>query len=453
MKLFGGSGRRKSTDSTSSRHFSEIEIDSTQGEQIAGPNPVPGERPKKKKLRNTLIITFSILAVLAVAITIWWTQNVVPPDHGDVLKASPSPNVSGSDIDASPSPSDPENTTGHKDGVYTFLIIGMDQGNGNTDTIITGTFDTVELSFNAVSIPRDTLVNVSWPTKKVNSIYGQTDIDGLIEGVQNLLGYTVDCYAIIDLEAFVKIVDTIGGVYYDVPINMDYDDPTQNLHIHLSKGYQKLDGTQALGVVRYRLGNNGTGYSNGDIGRIETQQDFLMSVAKQMLTLGNIPNLTKLSNIAAEYVDMNLTAGNIIWFATQFLKLDSENVTFHTLPGDYLCSIKGLSYVSIYLDEWLEMINTYLNPFYEEITADNLNILTKDANGNLFATTGTIAGGINSFYDATKSSTSTGSSNGGSSSGGDEIVTDDSTGADGGEDNSDINIDVQEVPDVPNENE
>ena len=89
-----------------------------------------------------------------------------------------------------------------------------------------------------VSIPRDTLVNVSWSTKKVNSLYGNGGIEKLMDGLQDLVGYKIDFHVLVDLNAFKKLVDEIGGIWYDVPENMYYHDPTQNLTINVSAGYQ-----------------------------------------------------------------------------------------------------------------------------------------------------------------------------------------------------------------------
>ena len=111
-----------------------------------------------------------------------------------------------------------------------------------------------------VSIPRDTLVNISWNIRKINAVYwgtvnsGGVGIDGLRQQVKNLLGFDVDCYAVIDLNVFIDTVDALGGIYFDVPCDMDYEDSSQNLYIHVKAGYQLLDGETAMGVVRFRSG-------------------------------------------------------------------------------------------------------------------------------------------------------------------------------------------------------
>ena len=96
------------------------------------------------------------------------------------------------------------------------LLVGNDDGNGNTDTIIVGKIDTVQHKMDFVSIPRDTLVNISWNIRKINAVYwgtvnsGGVGIDGLRQQVKNLLGFDVDCYAVIDLDVFIDTVDALG---------------------------------------------------------------------------------------------------------------------------------------------------------------------------------------------------------------------------------------------------
>ena len=106
------------------------------------------------------------------------------------------------------------------------------------------------------------------------------------------MGFEPDFQVIVEWEAVGEIVDAMGGVWFDVPRNMDYEDPYQDLSIHLKKGYQLLDGEQAMGVVRFRDGANG--YKDGDIGRIGTQQALLKAVLEQLLKLENI---TKINNV------------------------------------------------------------------------------------------------------------------------------------------------------------
>lgn len=367
--------------------------------QSGGAHEAPPKKTKKRKRRKKLpIVICSVLGVLALlcgAYMLWET----PPSRQGTGLTTPKPTPG----DTTPSPDegddvvDPSPDSLADSGTYTFLLIGTDKVAYNTDTIMVGSINTTDHTIDVVSIPRDTLVNVSSSVKKVNTLYGASlnsggnGIDGMLDGVRDLLGFDVDFYAVVDLNAFVQLVDAIGGVNYDVPVDMYYYDPVQDLSISIPKGYQWLSGEEALKVVRFR-----SGYASADIGRIGTQQDFLKSVASQMLTLGNIPNLPKFISIFTENVSTDLTAANLSYFVRQFLLCSGADINFHTMPGNYADNIKGFSYVSLYLDEWITMVNDFLNPYSEPVTASHLNILTHH-NGVFQSTTGYVAGGEGSF--------------------------------------------------------
>ena len=157
------------------------------------------------------------------------------------------------------------------------------------------------------------------------------DIDGLIDAIKDITGFTVDNYMIVDLEAFVALVDAIDGVEFDIPIDMNYDDPVQDLHIHFSAGTTYLYGEDAVKVVRFRQNNDGTGYPRADIDRIATQQAFLKTVMAKCLKLDSlITNIDDYANIFMTYVDTDLTLGNLVWYGQQVLGIGLENINFHT---------------------------------------------------------------------------------------------------------------------------
>ena len=281
-------------------------------------------------------------------------------------------------------------------GVYTVLIVGRDTVGLNTDTIMIARLDSAEKCLDVVSLPRDTLVNVPWSVKKVNSLYGFRGTEGLLDGIAGLIGFPVDNYAIVNTAAFREMIDAVGGVDYDVPMDMHYDDGGQGLHISLSAGFQHLDGAACEQLVRFRQNNNGTGYADGDLGRIDLQHDFLSAAARQILSVKNLAAWPALGRIVSENTETDLTLGNMAFFARELMRLDADSVRFYTAPHD-LAEIRGGSYVSLRRDEWLELINSALNPFTVPITAENLDLLTWGA-GGLSSTRGN-APGIWTFFD------------------------------------------------------
>ena len=389
MKLFGNHKEAKHV--TGKRFELTEEYDFYEDEKTTDKSGSE-EKPKRKGIRIFIIVLLVLLALGACGYGFLNGYIRPPAASGKIRPVTPDDTgIHGEDQNT-----DGSAPAGRYDHKYTFLLLGCDDGNGNTDTIMVGTFDAKEYTLDIVSIPRDTLVNVSWTTKKANTLYGRDNVERAKSGFSDLLGYDLDFYMIVDLKAFVQLVDAVGGIRYNVPDvegggkGMNYEDPAQNLYIHLKPGEQVLTGQQAVGVVRYRKG-----YRNADIGRIGTQQDFLMTAAKQIIDNKSSISLKDIVTIFLNYVKTDLDYGECAWFAKELLKMDVENINFHTLPGKYDDSLhqgnRYVSYVTIYVDEWLEMINTYLNPFDQDIKESNLNILTRDSNGNLYATSGKIA--------------------------------------------------------------
>ena len=415
MKLFGSSGGKKPQDGRP--HIENRTAENY--DNYAAPGVTKDEnvdvlvREYSHKKRRRRIIAAVVLIVLVVGVFVAYPLLVHPPETNPTGINTPvSTSTVTPDSQEDPAPDDePEITDDpnslRKAGVFTFVCVGSDDGGGNTDTILLGMLDIKNQKLNAVSVPRDTLVNVSWGTKKVNTIYSNntpedaTDAEkgaGLLAGFKDILGYTADFYVHIDMRAFEKLVDTIGGVYFDVPIDMEYYDPKQDFWMNIKAGPQTLNGVDALKVVRFRAD-----YPDADLGRIRTQQEFLKATAKQLLQIGNIPKINEFAQIFTEYVDTSLTINHIAWLGQQFLKLDEDDISFFKMPGDEgpwlpAGTIPGgsyiyrSSYVNADIDAWLEMLNEYINPWKEEITRENLNMMIYDRVAEkYYSTTGVFA--------------------------------------------------------------
>ena len=326
----------------------------------------------RKKFWKTAGITLGavvLAAGLAAGAYMLWERAPALQPEPTQAAASPRPSATGGKAQGDKgSPFD----TKRKDGVYTILLAGNDDGTGNTDTIMVGKLDTVRHKLDFVSIPRDTIINVEWDNRKLNSVYwgsknnGGNGIDALRSHVKKLTGFDVDCYAVIDLEAIIEVVDALGGVYFDVPQAMDYDDGPV---IHLQPGYQLLDGEAAMGLCRYRKG-----YVNGDLERIEVQHEFLKAAAEQFIRLGNIPNVSKVTRILAENTDTNLSAANIAYFIRQALRCSPENIHFYTAPNTPQ-EVHELSYTFLDLYDWLDMVNSTINPYTTPVTEGKLDLV------------------------------------------------------------------------------
>lgn len=332
-----------------------------------------GKAPAKKKGRKGPVVFWTML-ILAVLLYIGYRATIKPPKIGEDPQIDNTQqenndtqnNDTEGDEPAVVVPEDP--SLDRKDGFYTFLIVGTDKAGANTDVLMVASFDTVNKEANIVNIPRDTLVNVSRKVKKINAAYSVGGMDNLLEEVSTLIGFEPDCYLMVDLEGFVALVDFIDGVDFDVPVNMSYDDPTQDLHIHYEKGLQHLEGQEALEVVRFRHNNDGTGYLRQDLDRIQTTQHLLSTVAKKMLTPATLLKINSLVEIAEENVETDLQFGEMLWIAKEALGVNAEaGIQFHTL-SEQSTMYQGLSYVYVEEESALELINSTINPYTADIT-------------------------------------------------------------------------------------
>ena len=190
-------------------------------------------------------------------------------------------------------------------GEFRCLILGIstDQENVDlTDTIMVASYNPNTQKATLLSIPRDTYTGKT-PAKatayeKINALYSRKHRpDETLEAVNEITGLDIKYYVVVKTEALIKLVDVIGGITFDVPIDMNYDDTSQNLHIHLKAGEQKLDGDKAEQLVRFRHNNDGTSYpeeyGDNDTGRMRTQREFIMQVIKQTAKPENILKLEK----------------------------------------------------------------------------------------------------------------------------------------------------------------
>ena len=263
-----------------------------------------------------------------------------------------------------------------RDGVYNILICGTDGDGYRTDTIIVAHLDANTHTVALLSIPRDTPVATGGGgLMKINSVYAGGGADGmerLASRLHSLLGFPVDGYVLVDLEAFKKTVDLVGGVDFDVPQDMNYEDASQDLYIHLKKGPQHLDGEKAMGLVRFRKG-----YATQDIQRTQVQQQFLKALAKQCLSVSSLTKIGEFADIFAEYVTTSLTTGNMVWFGKELLACDFDTMQCCTAEGEG-AMINGAAYYPLYAGRLLETVNTCFNPYDAPIAAGTLNVVTPE---------------------------------------------------------------------------
>lgn len=226
---------------------------------------------------------------------------------------------------------------------FTVLLLGVSEDISSklSDTIIVASYNPKTQKATLLSIPRDTFIgtnkNKANSYDKINALY-QKNPEKTLNTVNKITGLNIKYYAVISNNALVEVVDTIGGVEFDVPIDMNYDDSSQKLSIHLKKGMQKLNGEQAEGLVRFRHNNNNTSYpssyGDNDLGRMRTQREFLKEVAKQTIKLKNITKIGSFVDILKENVTTNITNWSLIKdYIPYAIDFNTENLEMANIPG------------------------------------------------------------------------------------------------------------------------
>ena len=226
------------------------------------------------------------------------------------------------------------------DDKVNILCLGLDKDGTRSDVIMVVSLDPDKNEINLLSIPRDTRVlYASGKYDKINHAMGYKNPEETIIGlVKQITGMPIHYYCEINFEGFRNVIDALGGVEFDVPMDMHYEDPTQDLYIHVNKGFQKLDGKQAEGVVRFRAG-----YATGDNGRIPVQQAFLRALFEQKLKPQYIVKAPTIIKEIYDNVETNFTVSDAMGYVKMLKKMSGESLSTHILPGDS-AYIGGVSY-------------------------------------------------------------------------------------------------------------
>jgi len=249
------------------------------------------------------------------------------------------------------------------DKVVNFAMLGVDEEGIRTDVIMVASLNKKTKKVNIVSVPRDTMIvlesniieNMAYgynipanKTVKLTEVHSYAGKEYAIEftlyELERLLGIHIDHYAKVNTLAFRNIVDEFGGVEFDVPYDMDYEDPTQNLKIHLRKGMQLLDGKKAEQLVRFR------GYINGDIDRIRVQQSFLEAFLNKVLDKKYMSDFDVISGIIKnifEFVETDMSLAETLKYIKIAKNYDSYSFNMETLQGELGARINNVDYYKV----------------------------------------------------------------------------------------------------------
>lgn len=337
---------------------------------------------KRQKTSFTIVRTLLIIvmALAAAAATLHIVKESFRPTATESPDDGESSNIFDQEThsEGAPLSANASSRRERKENCYTFLVAASDQSSGNADVIMVVMYDAENQNVGIVSIPRDTLVDpssVSSRFPKINSTYLH-GVESLQSTVEDMLGIPLDYYMTFDTSGFVELIDTIGGIDFDVPVHMSYDDPTQDLSIHFEPGLQHLDGRDALRVCRLRYNNDGTlAYPDYDIGRTRTQQGIIKAAIKKALS--QPWKFKEYLDIFSSYCSTDLSLGNLLWLADSAKNLDTDKIQSETLPGNGEVTCKNVKYCyQLYVDDTADIVNRLVNPYLTECTKQNLNIFT-----------------------------------------------------------------------------
>jgi len=262
------------------------------------------------------------------------------------------------------------------------LILGTDEGllpggirvQSRTDTMMVASFDPNTLEVKVMSLPRDSRVTIPGRANldKINAAHAYGGVNLAVATVQNLLDIPIHYFVRVDKSGFRKVIDAIGGVDYFVEFDMDYEDPYQDLVIHLKKGQQKLNGDKAEQYVRFR----GDG---GDIDRIKRQQKFLLATVRTLLKPSNLLRVNQIIQIARNSVYTNIDSGDIVKYLPFIDKISDKSFTPFMAPGTDGW-VNGGSYWLINKAELDVMLEEH---FWDDLKGDptTVTVSIQDASG------------------------------------------------------------------------
>ena len=331
-----------------------------------------GKLSVKQKVAIIVLLALYVLVLAAVSVFVFYRPKV----------DTTSKIVIETYIDSNGQVVEKEVVHERQEGTYNILLLGHDRAAMLTDVFMLVNIDNRSNSITVMQIPRDTWIDntdeVYILTNKINATFSsyyyqflnmgtesEEAYDKALYAVADLLeeslGIRIDYSAIMDLDGFINIVDLLGGVEMDIPINMYYDDPEQNLYIAIPAGHQVLNGAQAEGLVRYRKG-----YATADLGRQNTQKQFMTALfakAKSSISLSNVDILDDLCEEIIKNIDTDMSTAEVLFFAKSVLQCDLSTINMMTMPGNLAGGYFVMNRAAV-----RDVVNTCYNVFDKEIT-------------------------------------------------------------------------------------
>ena len=215
-------------------------------------------------------------------------------------------------------------------GGTNLLICGKDRASGLLDVIMLCHHDPENGQISLLQIPRDTYAE--YTEKSYKKLNGAAAALGGMDAFRDFLAESfalpIHHYLLLDANTLCDVVNAVGGVTVDIPMDMSYTDNAQNLHIELKQGRHTLNGTEAEQFVRFRAG-----YTNADLGRLDAQKQFLKALFTQVKENNNLPMLIRVGAALYRNVETDLSFGECIRYAVSSVRLSTDAIRTETLPG------------------------------------------------------------------------------------------------------------------------
>ncbi|MBO5105451.1 MAG: LCP family protein [Clostridia bacterium] len=332
-------------------------------------NPKQKGKTKRQRIRRIVNIAASIVLSISILLTAVMGAGIW---------------VLGQKIndDTEPEEGDFEKLTYSSDSKVSYiLVVGVDPQETLTDIIIVACIDHEKNTLNFLQIPRDTYIGDDVPTKKVNAVHGnprkgERQINALRRRLSSYFGIPLDHYVKFTVRGFSNVIDALGGVTVNVETpnsqGIDIMNPFTKKHERIGPGVVTLKGPQAVGFVRKRTGVK-DGYVKGDIDRIEAQREVYVALAKKLQSMSTGQMVTIAKNCYNE-VATDMSISQILGYAGEVQDISMEQMGIYAVPGQF-ATYNGLSMWSPHKDEYIEIFNTYFNPYGVPITADDIQMI------------------------------------------------------------------------------
>ncbi len=262
----------------------------------------------KKKFWNTFLICFAVeIIIVAVVFGIWKFNNMFYTNIGGGLELEALSPVSGSE---------PRNV----------IILGTDKSGLRSDVIMIMSVYPEKNAVSLMSVPRDTKVQIERSTRKINSALQIGGDELAVQTVKDLLSIPIHDYVVVNFDAVETIIDELGGIRFNVPCDMHYEDPEQDLFIHINKGEQLLNGENAVKVLRFRQ------YPMADLQRNQVQQDFFKAAFAQKFQPQYIGKVPAIYGLITENVRSSMSANEVLGYLSVISDMNNRTVQTFELP-------------------------------------------------------------------------------------------------------------------------